>query len=226
MINPTIVPIPIAEIRIVNPRSRNRVTFQSIKANIASVGLKKPITVCQRAPDEDGTRYDLVCGQGRLEAVRDLGDTMIPAIINDAPEDERYLMSLVENLARRPPSTADLLREVSVPATPRTSKLARIDLNWHRVPIVPATNRTRQPHTFLWRGQEQHEADAEAMGAAKLCDQGGDGRRSVCGMHCKDRFSRFWIFRAGRKWRAVEPKRAPGGGSAPRWSKGWRLDLY
>ena len=112
MINPTIVPIPIAEIRIVNPRSRNRVTFQSIKANIASVGLKKPITVCQRAPDEDGTRYDLVCGQGRLEAVRDLGDTMIPAIINDAPEDERYLMSLVENLARRPPSTADLLREV------------------------------------------------------------------------------------------------------------------
>ncbi len=50
--------------------------------------------------------------RGRLESVRDLGDTMIPAIINDAPEDERYLMSLVENLARRSPSMADLLREV------------------------------------------------------------------------------------------------------------------
>ena len=112
MTTPKIVLIPIAEIRIVNPRSRNRVTFHAIKANIASVGLKKPITVHQRALEDDGTRYDLVCGQGRLESVRDLDDTMIPAIISDAPEDERYLMSLVENLARRPPSTTDLIREV------------------------------------------------------------------------------------------------------------------
>ena len=112
MNNPTITLVPIAEIRILNPRTRNRVTYQSIKANIASVGLKKPITVHERALDVDGTRFDLVCGQGRLESVRDLGDTMIPAIINDAPEDERYLMSLVENLARRRPSTTELLREV------------------------------------------------------------------------------------------------------------------
>jgi ParB family chromosome partitioning protein len=112
MISPKIVLIPIAEIRIVNPRSRNRVTFQVMRANIAAVGLKKPITVHQRAVEDDGTRYDLVCGQGRLESVRDLGDAMIPAIINDAPEDERYLMSLVENLARRSPSATDLLREV------------------------------------------------------------------------------------------------------------------
>jgi len=112
LINPTTVIIPVAEIRIVNPRSRNRVTFQAIKASIATVGLKKPITVHQRALESDGTRYDLVCGQGRLESVRELGDSMIPAIINDAPKDERYLMSLIENLARRPPSTADLLREV------------------------------------------------------------------------------------------------------------------
>lgn len=107
-----IVTIPIAEIRIVNPRSRNRITFQAIKANIATVGLKKPITVHRRAPADDGTQYDLVCGQGRLESVRDLGDTTIPAFIKDASEDERYLMSLVENLARRAPSTTDLLREV------------------------------------------------------------------------------------------------------------------
>jgi ParB family transcriptional regulator, chromosome partitioning protein len=112
MTNTTIAQIPIAEIRIVNPRSRNRVTFHAIKTNIASVGLKKPITVHQRALEDDGTRYDLVCGQGRLESVRELGDTTIPAIINNAPEDERYLMSLIENLARRRPSTTELLREV------------------------------------------------------------------------------------------------------------------
>jgi ParB family chromosome partitioning protein len=112
MNNPKIVLIPIAEIRIVNPRSRNRLTFRAIKANIASVGLKKPITVHQRELEDDGTRYDLVYGQGRLESVRDLGDTLIPAILSDASEEERYLMSLVENLARRPACTTDLLREV------------------------------------------------------------------------------------------------------------------
>src|SRR6476646_2871665 len=110
--NRTITIIPIAEIRIVNPRGRNRVTFQAIKANIASVGLKKPISVHERELESDGTRYDLICGQGRLESFRDLGETLIPAIIKDANEELRYLMSLVENLARRSPSTTDLLREV------------------------------------------------------------------------------------------------------------------
>lgn len=104
--------IPIAEIRIVNPRSRNRVTFHSITASIANVGLKKPITVYERAREDDGTKYDLIFGQGRLESMRELGDTMIPAIIKDVPEEDRYLMSLIENLARRPPSTTDILREV------------------------------------------------------------------------------------------------------------------
>ena len=112
MIKPTISLIPIAEIRVVNPRTRNPITFQSIKANIASVGLKKPITLRQRTPDADGTRYDLVCGQGRLESVRDLGDAAISAIIINAPEEKCYLMSLVENLPRRQPSTTELVREV------------------------------------------------------------------------------------------------------------------
>jgi ParB family chromosome partitioning protein len=112
MTNQTITLIPTAEIRIVNPRNRNRITFGSIKANIASVGLKKPITVHERPIESDGTRYDLTCGQGRLESFRDLGETLIPAIITDATEEQRYLMSLVENLARRSPSTTDLLREV------------------------------------------------------------------------------------------------------------------
>src|SRR6202795_4181962 len=81
-------------------------------ASIGTVGLKKPITVHRRALEEDGTRYDLVCGQGRLEAVRALGDSMIPAIITDAPEADRFLRSLGENLARRQPRTTELLREV------------------------------------------------------------------------------------------------------------------
>src|SRR5205085_7954613 len=104
--------IPIREIRVVNPRTRNKVTFQNIVANIRNVGLKKPITVCQRELDVDGTKYDLVCGQGRLEAFVALGDSKIPAIVSDAPPQERHLMSLVENIARRRPAHLDLVREV------------------------------------------------------------------------------------------------------------------
>ncbi|HEU5407453.1 MAG TPA: plasmid partitioning protein RepB C-terminal domain-containing protein [Nitrospira sp.] len=108
----TIEWIPIAQIRVVNPRARNKVKFQAIVSSIEAVGLKKPITVSRRAPDADGTQYDLVCGQGRIEAMTALGQTAIPAIVTEASREEQYLMSLVENIARRPPSNRDLVREV------------------------------------------------------------------------------------------------------------------
>jgi ParB family transcriptional regulator, chromosome partitioning protein len=104
--------IPISEIRVVNPRTRSKGRFQEIVASIDAVGLKKPITVSRRGVDSDGTRYDLVCGQGRMEACRALGEMTIPAIVTDASREEQLVMSLVENFARRPPSNRDLLREV------------------------------------------------------------------------------------------------------------------
>ena len=104
--------IPISEIRVANPRSRNKVTFQTIVTSIDKVGLKKPVTVSRRDADTDGTHYDLVCGQGRLEAVAALGDTTVPAIVIDAPPKKRSIMSLIENIARRRPSNSELLREV------------------------------------------------------------------------------------------------------------------
>ena len=107
-----IVRIPISEIRVVNPRSRNKVRFEAIVTSIAAVGLKRPITVARRDPAQDGTSYDLVCGQGRLEAFIKLGEKSIPAVILAASLEDQYLMSLVENIARRPPSNLGLLHEV------------------------------------------------------------------------------------------------------------------
>src|SRR5579862_5231961 len=104
--------IPIAEIRVVNPRSRNLKTFRGIVNNIEAVGLKKPITVSRRGRDTDGTQYDLVCGQGRLEAVAALGSSRIPAMVTDASLKQRYLMSLVENIARKRPPQSALIKEV------------------------------------------------------------------------------------------------------------------
>ena len=92
--------IPIDRITIINPRVRNHKSFKDIVENIDTIGLKKPITVARR-DDPDGPRYDLVCGQGRLEAYQSLGEAMIPAIVREADTEECLLQSLVENCARR-----------------------------------------------------------------------------------------------------------------------------
>jgi ParB family transcriptional regulator, chromosome partitioning protein len=107
-----VIRIPINEIRVVNPRGRNKVKFEAIVASIATLGLKCPINVARREPAPDGTSYDLICGQGRLEAFVQLGETTIPAIIREASTEDQYLMSLVENIARRPPSNFSLVREI------------------------------------------------------------------------------------------------------------------
>src|SRR4051812_41708782 len=108
----TIQMIPIDAIKILNPRARNKRVFSQIVTNIASIGLKRPITVAQRARPE-GTHYDLVCGQGRLEAYRHLGQPEIPALIVEADSEDCLVMSLVENLARRAPRGVDLLQAIS-----------------------------------------------------------------------------------------------------------------
>jgi ParB family transcriptional regulator, chromosome partitioning protein len=105
--------IRISEINISNPRPRNRLRWQMIVANIREVGLKKPVTLVRRTtPGPDGKEFDLVCGQGRLEAFIALGETHIPAVIIEARPEDQFLMSLVENIARRPPSNRDILFEV------------------------------------------------------------------------------------------------------------------
>jgi len=108
---PSIEMIPIERITVINPRLRNKRLFKEIIANIAEVGLKKPITVTRRdAPD--GSRYDLVCGQGRVEAYAALGQQAIPALVIEADTEDCLVMSLVENLARRQHRAIDLLHDI------------------------------------------------------------------------------------------------------------------
>lgn len=104
---PYVVMISIDQIRIINPRVRNMKVFAGIVDSIASLGLKRPITV---TPTNAG--YNLVCGQGRLEAYQALGETEIPAIVINASKQDCYLMSLVENLARRQHTNLDLLHGI------------------------------------------------------------------------------------------------------------------
>src|ERR1700738_4119300 len=90
--------VPVDAITVLNPRDRNRRVFHELITSFAHLGLKKPITVSRRGTEPG---YDLVCGQGRLEAFIALGQSEIPAIVIDVAEEDCFVMSLVENLARR-----------------------------------------------------------------------------------------------------------------------------
>ena len=103
--------IPINRITVVNPRIRNKKQFKEIIANIEQVGLKRPITVTRRM-EAGGPFYDLVCGQGRLEAFKALGQQEVPALVVNANKEDCLVASLVENCARRQHRAIDLLRDI------------------------------------------------------------------------------------------------------------------
>jgi len=105
--------VPINRIRIINPRHRDRKKFELIVQSIRALGLKKPIQVSRRSAEEGAEPgYDLVCGQGRIEAFQALGFTEMPAIIVEVSKEDRLLRSLVENMARRFVPPLDLIREI------------------------------------------------------------------------------------------------------------------
>jgi len=105
--------VPIASIRILNPRHRDKKKFAVVVESIKELGLKKPIKISRNEDEASSpTPYDLICGQGRIEAFLALGYEVIPAEIVSVPKEDRLLMSLVENMARRFPRPADLMAEI------------------------------------------------------------------------------------------------------------------
>jgi ParB family chromosome partitioning protein len=72
------------------------------------------LTVSKRQNNNGGKTYNLVCGQGRLEAFIALGEERIPAIVKNVSRDECFLMSLIENIARRRQLTIEYIQQIGV----------------------------------------------------------------------------------------------------------------
>lgn len=104
--------IPIDQIALLNPRARSRRVHREIIDSVESVGLKRPITVSRRKTESGDTRYDLICGEGRIEAFQALGQSLIPAIVLELSEEDCLVRSIVENVARPLHRGIDLMREV------------------------------------------------------------------------------------------------------------------
>lgn len=101
--------VPVDAIEVLNPRERNEKAFEEIVRNIKEIGLKKPITVTPRLRSDGAARYLLVCGEGRLKAFQQLGESKIPAMVVDVTDEDAFVMSLAENIARRRYRPLDLM---------------------------------------------------------------------------------------------------------------------
>jgi len=128
----TVRMIPLDRIRVLNPRDRNKKRFQLIVQNIANIGLKRPITVSPAEIKNGEQWYNLVCGQGRVEAYVALGQEKIPAVVVEVSREEAFLMSLVENLARKQHINLELVKQIATLKNRgyKSSEIAKkIDMN-------------------------------------------------------------------------------------------------
>jgi ParB family chromosome partitioning protein len=101
--------IPVHLVDVLNPRERNARTFGEIVANIKAIGLKKPVMVTPRVQPDGTERFLLMCGEGRLTAFRNLGEKTIPAFVVDVNDEDAFIVSITENIARRRWSPLELL---------------------------------------------------------------------------------------------------------------------
>lgn len=102
--------IDVDSIKVFVSRSRRRDEFERMKQAISETGFV-PIQVrdIRSWPEKDRRRpggglylYELIVGEGRLQAARELKLKRIPAFIIDAPEEDIVGRFLAENMIRKP----------------------------------------------------------------------------------------------------------------------------
>ncbi len=103
--------VPIEKVKVINSRNRDKEQFDMNVSSIESVGLMKPIRVNDKFLDSTG-HYELICGEGRLLAHRQIGKTHVMAEVVTCTRKEALLQSLIENIARTKPGSMDFAREL------------------------------------------------------------------------------------------------------------------
>jgi ParB family transcriptional regulator, chromosome partitioning protein len=83
-------------------RAMDPAALAELRTSIASSGLLQPVVVRQI-----GSGYELVAGERRWRAVRELGWKKIPAVVRDVDDRTLLTLALVENLQRAALSSID-----------------------------------------------------------------------------------------------------------------------
>ena len=172
--------IPVDLIDVLNPRDRNKRVFDEIVANIKTIGLKRPITVTPRTVADGADRYLLVCGEGRLNAYRTLGETTIPAMVVKVSDEDAFIMSLAENIARRQCRPLELLAGIEQLTNQGYDKKAIVkkDRAEYRLRLRhPETSEKRRGTTAGSRRERTHPAQCRTLDRRRgQRRQGGTGR--------------------------------------------------
>ena len=103
--------IPVDKIVVINSRQRDQTRFQESIRSISELGLYNPICVNERNLKKTG-KYELVYGEGRLEAYRQLGMPDIDSQIIDVDDEVALQSGLAENFTRSPKSVIDFARRI------------------------------------------------------------------------------------------------------------------
>ncbi|TWU54894.1 putative chromosome-partitioning protein ParB [Rubripirellula tenax] len=103
--------VPIDKVKVINSRNRDQEQFDMNVESIGGVGLMKPIRVNDKFLESTG-KYELICGEGRLLAHKQLNKTHVPAEVVSCTRKEALLQSLIENIARTKPGSMDFAREL------------------------------------------------------------------------------------------------------------------
>ena len=103
--------IPIDKIVVRISRTRDKEQFKEQVRSISELGLYQPIRVNGQHFKKRG-KYELIYGEGRLEAYRQLGETEIPAEIVYVDDEQALLEGLAENLTRAKKEVVDFMRYI------------------------------------------------------------------------------------------------------------------
>ncbi|MBI5395113.1 MAG: ParB/RepB/Spo0J family partition protein [Verrucomicrobia bacterium] len=95
-----VVQIEVGKIRANRFQPRTKFEQEALEELVASIrahGIIQPLTV-RRAPDGKG--YELIAGERRLRAARELGLAAVPALVRAAEDHDALELALIENLQR------------------------------------------------------------------------------------------------------------------------------
>ena len=140
--------VPIDLIKVINSRDRDNDQFKMNVTSISELGLMKPIRVNDKFLEKTGF-YELICGEGRFLAHRELGKSSVLAEVVTCSRKEAYLQSLVENIARTKPGTMDFAREIK--------RLRDEGWEYHKIAKIAckSVEYTRQYIKLIEQGEER-----------------------------------------------------------------------
>lgn len=134
------------------PVRKETVEYYMLRDSIRDVGIITPILVRIK----DG-RYEVVCGNHRLECAKDLRLPVVPCLVREIPDEEIPRLQVIENANRIQPRTVDYIRRLQKMIHTGESDINTLAYRIHRHPdwvrkLLSLNHLCSQAKTYLDAG--------------------------------------------------------------------------